>query len=128
MLWGMSRTTGRNEIVRAALDSIAFQIHDVITAMEKDTGICLPVLWVDGGATRNKYLMQFQSDILNTPVSCPEAEKLSGIGAAMMAGLSRGFYDRSVFHTMGYTLFEPMMKNAERNDKLKIWQTAISRL
>nr|AHF25963.1 carbohydrate kinase, FGGY-like protein [uncultured bacterium Contigcl_1556] len=128
MLWGMSRTTGRNEIVRAALDSIAFQIHDVITAMEKDTGICLPVLWVDGGATRNKYLMQFQSDILNTPVSCPEAEELSGIGAAMMAGLSRGFYDRSVFHTMGYTLFEPMMKNAERNDKLKIWQTAISRL
>ena len=82
MLCGMSRTTGKNEIVRAALDSIAFQIHDVIAAMEKDTGIRLPLLRVDGGPTRNGYLMQFQSDLLNTPVSCPDAEELSGIGAA----------------------------------------------
>ncbi len=128
MLWGMSRTTGKNEIVRAALDSIAFQIHDVIAAMEKDTGIRLPALRVDGGPIRNRYLMQFQSDILSRPVSCPEAEELSGIGAAMMAGLSCGSYDRSVFHTMGYTAFEPKMKNTERNIKLKTWRTAISRL
>ena len=128
ILWGMSRTTGKNEIVRAALDSIAFQIHDVIAAMEKDTGIRLPALRVDGGPTRNRYLMQFQSDILSRPVSCPEAEELSGIGAAMMAGLSCGSYDRSVFHTMGYTAFEPKMKNTERNIKLKTWRTAISRL
>ena len=127
MLWGMSRTTGRNEIVRAALDSIAFQIHEVIAAMEKDTGIRLPVLRVDGGPTRNKYLMQFQSDILNTPVSCPEAEELSGIGAAMMAGIAYGLY-QSDLHSTQYTTFVPVMGGSQRDEKLNNWQIALSRL
>ena len=127
MLYGMSRTTGKNEIVRAALDSIAFQIHDVIAAMEKDTGIRLPVLRVDGGPTRNKYLMQFQSDMLNTPVSCPDAEELSGIGAAVMAGISAGMYQADL-HTLQYATFTPCMNSAAREEKLKNWQMAISRL
>ncbi len=126
MLCGMSRTTGKNEIVRAALDSIAFQIHDVIDAMEKDTGIRLPVLRVDGGSTRNDYLMQFQSDILNTPVSCPEAEELSGIGAAMMAGIAYGLY-QSDFHSLQYSTFMPAMDQARRNEKIRNWQIAIYR-
>lgn len=127
MLWGMSRTTGRNEIVRAALDSIAFQIHDVIAAMEKDTGIHVLVLRVDGGPTRNKYLMQFQSDILNTLVSCPEAEELSGIGAAMMAGIAYGLY-QSYLNFTQYTTFVPVMDSSQRNEKLNNWQIALSRL
>ena len=125
MLCGMSRTTGKNEIVRAALDSIAFQIHDVIAAMEKDTGIRLPVLRVDGGPTRNKYLMQFQSDMLNTPVSCPDAEELSGIGAARMAGLSAGLYDDRVFETLTYSTYAPGMKEAPRQARLQAWRQAI---
>ena len=125
MLCGMSRTTGKNEIVRAALDSIAFQIHDVIAAMEKDTGIRLPVLRVDGGPTRNRYLMQFQSDMLHTPVSCPDAEELSGIGAARMAGLSAGLYDDRVFETLTYSTYPPGMKEAPRQARLQAWRQAI---
>ena len=125
MFCGMSRTTGKNEIVRAALDSIAFQIHDVIAAMEKDTGIRLPVLRVDGGPTRNGYLMQFQSDLLNTPVSCPEAEELSGIGAAYMAGIACGLYDESVLHHLCYQTYQPALDSAARDKKLAMWGEAI---
>ena len=128
MLWGMSRTTGKNEIVRAALDSIAFQIHDVIAAMEKDTGIRLPVLRVDGGPTRNRYLMQFQSDMLNTPVSCPETEELSGIGAAMMAGLSFGIYSESVLHALRYQTYRPALDAKKREQKLKLWKDAVRKV
>lgn len=125
ILCGMSRTTGKNEIVRAALDSIAFQIHDVIAAMEKDTGIRLPVLRVDGGPTRNSYLMQFQSDMLNTPVSCPEAEELSGIGAAYMAGIACGLYPESVLHQLRYQTYHPCMDLEAHDRKLDMWGEAI---
>jgi len=128
MLCGMSRTTGKNEIVRAALDSIAFQIHDVIAAMEKDAGIHLPVLRVDGGPTRNGYLMQFQSDMLNTPVSCPEAEELSGIGAAYMAGIACGLYPESVLHHLQYQAYRPSMDPKERAEKLDLWEDAIHKV
>ena len=95
--------------------------------MEKDTGIHVLVLRVDGGPTRNKYLMQFQSDILNTPVSCPEAEELSGIGAAMMAGIAYGLY-QSYLNFTQYTTFVPVMDSSQRNEKLNNWQIALSRL
>lgn len=128
MLCGMSRTTGKNEIIRAALDSIAFQIHDVIAAMEKDAGIHLPVLRVDGGPTRNGYLMQFQSDMLNTPVSCPEAEELSGIGAAYMAGIACGLYPEAVLHHPQYQTYRPSMDPKERAEKLDLWEDAIHKV
>lgn len=128
LLCGMSRTTGKNEIVRAALDSIACQIHDVIDAMRKDTGLALPLLRVDGGPTRNGYLMQFQSDLLNTPVSCPEAEELSGIGTAMMAGSACGLYPDAVLHSLRYTTYKPGMKESERETRLRAWQDAIRRV
>ncbi len=126
MLCGMSRITGKNEIVRAALDSIAYQIHDVIAAMENDTGIRLPLLRVDGGPTRNMYLMQFQCNILNTPVSCPEAEELSGIGAAYMAGISRGLYQEAILHSSRYLSFDPFMSAEERKQKIRLWKKAIN--
>ena len=128
LLCGMSRTTGKNEIVRAALESIAFQIADVIFAMEKDTGIRLPLLRVDGGPTRNRYLMQFQSDMLATDVSCPDSEELSAIGAGLMAGLSAGLYDERVFETLTYRKYQPEMPGEERARLLAGWQKAIDML
>ncbi len=125
VLCGMTRLTGKAEIARAALDCIAFQIHDVIRAMEKDTGIPLPVLRVDGGPTRNQYLMQFQSDILNTEVSCPDAEELSGIGAAYMAGLSAGIFDARVFDALHYRDFSPAMPETVRLEKVSRWNEAV---
>ena len=125
LLCGMSRTTGKKEIVRAALESIACQIRDVIAAMEKDTGIRLPLLRVDGGPTRNRYLMQFQSDLLATPVSCPDAEELSGIGAACMAGLSCGLYDESVFRRLSYRAYTPAMGEEERQARIDRWAAAV---
>ena len=127
MICGMGRTTGKNEIVKAALESIAFQIHDVIAAMEKDTGIRLPLLRVDGGPTRNRYLMQFQSDILDTPVSCPDAEELSGIGAACMAGIACGLYDESVLHALRYRTYERKMDPETRERKTALWRSAVGR-
>ena len=127
LICGMNRTTGRNEIVRAALESIAFQIHDVIAAMEKDTDIRLPLLRVDGGPTRNSYLMQFQSDLLSTPVSCPEAEELSGIGAGCMAGISAGLYGESVLRALRYQAYEPGMDAETRTRKLAQWRDAIGK-
>lgn len=127
LICGMGRTTGKNEIVRAALDSIAFQICDVIAAMEKDTGICLPLLRVDGGPTRNRYLMQFQSDLLGVSVSCPDVEELSAIGAAYMAGISRDVYSEKVLQMLCYQQFTPQMDEQTRSKKLEAWKTAVGR-
>ncbi len=125
VLCGMTRLTGRNEIVRAALDCIACQIHDVVSAMEKDTGSRVSVLRVDGGPTRNAYLMQYQSDLLDALVSCPDAEELSGIGAAYMAGLSCGLYDESVFDVLTYHDYTPAMDAGRRKTELDGWRDAV---
>ena len=125
ILCDMTRLTGRAEITRAALDCIAYQIYDVIMAMEHDTGIELPELRVDGGPTRNRYLVQFQSDILNKAVSCPNAEELSGIGAAYMAGLSAGIYDENVFKLLQYRTYLPNMQESERRQKTEGWNEAV---
>ena len=76
---GMSRTTGKPELVKAALDCIAYQIYDIVDAMRKDAGLEIKELRVDGGPTKNPYLMQFESDILEIPVRIPQFEELSGI-------------------------------------------------
>ena len=80
---------------------------------------------MDGGPTRNRYLMQFQSDLLNTPVSCPEAEELSGIGAAYMTGLSCGLYPEFVLHHLHYQTYHPCMDSEARDKKLAVWGDAI---
>lgn len=86
MLYGMSRTTGRAEIVKAAEGCIAYQIADVLELMGQEAGVAIQELWVDGGPAKDKFLMQFQSDILNLPVAAPEREELSGLGAALLRG------------------------------------------
>ena len=125
LISGMTRLTGKAELVRAALDCIACQIYDVVAAMEKDTGIRVPVLRVDGGPTRNGYLMQFQSDMLNAVVSRPDAEELSGIGAAYMAGISAGLYTQRVFGVLRYRDFTPAMDAAKRARRLDDWTHAV---
>lgn len=126
LVCGMRRTTGRNEFVRAALDSIAYQIGDVVSVMEKTAGARIPVLRVDGGATKNGYLMQFQSDILDRPVQIAATEELSGLGAAYMAGLAAGIYnEESLFDAVHYSDVNPQMNAQMRQERLAGWREAV---
>lgn len=122
---GITRTTGKAEIVRAGLECIAYQITDVVKAMSEDSGIVVEELRVDGGPTRNKYLMQFQSDMLNIAVQVPDAEELSGIGAAYAAGLALDVYDNTIFNKMKRDKFDSKMDNNLRNKKYQGWLTAV---
>ena len=106
MFCGMSRTTGRAELVKAAEECIAYQIADVVEAMNRAAPTPLKELRADGGPTRDKYLMQFQSDILHLPISIPENEELSGMGAGYCAGIAAGLYPKDIaqrLHRSGYT-------------------------
>lgn len=129
ILTGMTRTTKRAEIVRAGLDCIAYQITDVVKAMSEESGIAIGELRVDGGPTKNKYLMQFQSDIADVAVQVPSAEELSGIGAAYAAGIAVGIYNREeVFGQMSRTKFSPKMDASERNEKYQGWKKAVAQV
>lgn len=122
---GMSRTTGKPELVRAALSCIAYQITDIVNAMQSDSGIFLKELRVDGGPTRNSFLMQMQSDLLGTSVLIPNQEELSGIGAAYAAGLSVGMYDERVFETIERTAYHPKMEAENRMRLYSGWKDAV---
>lgn len=124
-LCGMTRTTGKNEVVRAALDCIAYQITDIVDAMRKSARLPIWELRVDGGPTRNSYLMQFQSDLLGIPVQVPDREELSGIGAAYAAGLAAGIYDDSVFSRLNRTAYTPLMTEELRAEKTEGWHAAV---
>ena len=125
---GITRVTGKNEMVRAVVDSIAYQIYDVIHLMEKISGEELRALQVDGGPTRNAYLMQFQSDILNKPVEVPPIAELSAMGAAYCAGIAAGFYDKEkVFANLSWKQYSPKMTADEREKLLRGWHTSIKK-
>lgn len=126
---GVTRTTKRAEVVRAGLDCIAYQITDVIEAMSEESGIQIGELRVDGGPTRNKYLMQFQSDMAHVTVQVPSAEELSGIGAAYAAGIAAGIYTKEeVFEKMSRIKFQPKMDKEVRNEKYNGWKKAVSQV
>ena len=123
---GITRTTGKAEVVKAALDCIAYQITDLVRAMEQDTGMRIEELRADGGPTRNGYLMQFQRDIANKRVNIPDAEELSGIGAAYMAGISAGVYDlEKLAGNMNRSVYEPKMGDEIREKKYAGWKKAV---
>ncbi len=124
-LTGMSRATGKNEIVRAALDCIAYQITDIVEAMRRSAGGRIGELRVDGGPTRNAYLMQLQSDLLNIPVRVPDQEELSGMGAAYAAGMAAGMYDESVFSLLRRRDYTPAMEEKVRKARLAGWKDAV---
>ncbi|WP_334160068.1 FGGY-family carbohydrate kinase, partial [Muricomes intestini] len=122
---GMNRTTKRAEIVRAGVECIAYQITDIIKAMSQDAGVKVGELRVDGGPTKNKYLMQFQSNIADTIVQVPDSEEFSGIGPAYAAGLALGIWDETIFENMNRVKYEPQMKKALRKEKYEGWKAAV---
>lgn len=128
MLYGMSRTTGRAEIVRAAEECIAYQIADVLELMAAEAGVDVAELRVDGGPTKDRFLMQFQSDVLDTPVAVPEREELSGMGAAFCAGIAAGVYGRDVFGGVRRQRYQPRMEPALRERKKSGWRQAVNAL
>lgn len=125
MLSGITRTTGKKEIVRAGVESIAYQITDVIRAMEEDSGIPVRELRADGGPSRNSYLMQFQSDMLGAEVLVPEAEEVSGIGAAYAAGRAIGLYGEEILSGIRYRNFRTEMDETIRKNKYEGWKNAV---
>ena len=123
---GMTRTTKRAEIVKAALESIAYQITDVVKVMGEEAKTPIAELRVDGGPTKNKYLMAFQSDILDIPVQVPETEELSGMGAAYAAGIALGLYTKErLFEGVKRTKFSPHMSQEKRQRCYEGWQRAV---
>lgn len=127
---GITRGTTQAHMARAALESIAFQVSDVVSAMRSDSGIDLSALRVDGGACKNNFLMQFQADILNTIVERPTCLELTALGAAYLAGLAVGFWNsieelEQVWQVE--RIFEPKMADSERKELLSNWQEAVKR-
>ena len=127
---GLTRGTTRCHLIRAALESIAYQTRDVLDAMTRDTGIALAGLKVDGGASANNLLMQFQSDITNTIVRRPRVRETTALGAAYLAGLAVDFWrdlDELRTHWEMDRAFVPAMTTAERAACLRGWTDAVRR-
>jgi glycerol kinase len=127
---GLGRSHTAAHLARAAIEAIAFQVADVFFAMEESSGIVLPALHADGGATRNRALMQFQADILGRPVLLPAHEELSALGASRLAGLALGWWNdlSDIAHLAGNVeSFFPTMKAAERDRRYAGWKTAVKR-
>lgn len=126
LLTGVTRTTGKKEIVKACLESIAYQITDLILLMREESGKELAEIRVDGGPTANRYLMQFQSDIASAAVRIPELQELSGMGAAYAAGIACGLYDPdSIYSHVAYRTYQPDMEEAIRRKLYSGWQNAV---
>lgn len=124
-LVGIDRTIGKSEIVRAALECIAYQITDIVKAMNKNSEVKLSELRVDGGPTKNAYLMQFQSDIAGCNVLVPNKEELSGMGVAYMAGLYTGVWTEEVFGKIKRKIYQPSMDQKIVKNKYNGWKEAI---
>lgn len=130
-IFGLSRNTTVAHIARAALESMAYQTKDLVRAMERDSGVPLSSLRVDGGASANNILMQFQADILGVPVCRPQVQETTALGAAFLAGLAVGFWESE--ETLGqlWTLdreFVPQMDETERSARYQRWCEAVSRV
>lgn len=129
-IFGLTRGTNKNHIIRAALESIAYQSKEVMETMEKESNIKIKRLKVDGGASRNKLLMQFQSDIMNIEVSRPIITETTALGAAYLAGLAVGFWkDRNELSKGWYESerYYPNMAEEEINKLYSKWKKAVER-
>ena len=130
MLIGLRRDTKPGHIARAALEAIAFQVADVLEAVHSETGTPLAALRVDGGASVNDLLMQFQADVLGVPVVRPQVTETTALGAAYLAGLAAGFWaapEELRAKRKGDRRFEPHMAAAERAERRRLWQRAVER-
>ena len=127
---GLTRGVNREHIVRAALESIAYQVEDVLNAMQDDSGIHLKTLKADGGASNNNFLMQFQADISGVPVTRPACVETTALGAAYLAGLATGFWSSTKELASNWKvdhIFLPSMREDERMAKMKDWKKAVTR-
>lgn len=125
---GLTRGVNRNHIVRATLESIAYQVNDVLMAMQEDSGMPITSLRVDGGACDNDFLMQFQADILNTSVVRPYCIETTAMGAAYLAGLAVGYWrskDEILANHVIAAEFKPQMGQAKRENLLHGWHNAV---
>lgn len=128
-IFGLTRGTDKSHLIRATLDSMAYQTKDVLSAMEADSKITLQALKVDGGAVANNLLMQFQADILDVPVERPKVAETTALGAAYLAGLAVGVWKKEEL-SMTWQLdkrFEPNMAEATREKLYKGWKKAVKR-
>jgi glycerol kinase len=128
---GITPDTNKADIVRATLDSIAYQVFDVIEALGNDTGRRVTELRVDGGASANDYLMQFQADLLQCPVRRPRMAETTALGTAMLAGISAGIWhdaDARIVAAQGARLFEPKLPPSERDELIAGWRSAVNRV
>lgn len=125
---GLTRGVNKKHLVRATLESLAYQAYDVLKAMQEDSQLELKMLNVDGGASQNNFLMQFQSDIINAPVQRPECVETTAMGAAYLAGLATGFWQDLEDVKKNRKIdkvFEPEMSDEKREELLKGWQKAV---
>jgi glycerol kinase len=128
LISGIDRGTTRAHLARATLEGIAFQVHELAEAMRADSGVPIPVFRVDGGATRNDLLLQFQADLLGSPVERPRMVETTALGAAFLAGLATGFWPGREAISRAFRVdrrFAPRMSAAEREEHLSRWKRAV---
>ena len=126
---GLTRGVNRYHIIRATLESLAYQTYDVLRAMEADSGIPMRILKVDGGASANDLLMQIQSDIIQAPVSRPVCVETTAMGAAYLAGLAVGYWkskEEVVSNQATDRVFHPQIRQAEQEQRLRGWHRAVA--
>ncbi|XJZ28316.1 glycerol kinase GlpK [Bacillota bacterium Lsc_1132] len=127
-VFGLTRGTTKEHFIRATLESLAYQTKDVLSAMEADSGIELKTLRVDGGAVKNNFLMEFQSDILNVPVERPNVNETTALGAAYLAGIAVGFWENQAEISKQWAIdhqFNPKMAEEEQKDLYAGWKKAV---
>jgi len=125
---GITRGVNKCHIIRATLDSLAYQVNDVLQAMRSDSGIELASLKVDGGASANNYLMQTQADIINAPVNRPQCVETTAMGAAYLAGLAVGYWENKEDVIKNWAIdrtFEPVINEEERTSRINGWNRAV---
>ena len=125
---GLTRGVNRYHIIRATLESLAYQVNDVLVAMKADSGIELAALKVDGGASANDFLMQTQADLIHAPVKRPKCVETTAMGAAYLAGLATGYWSSREEVIKNWAIdrtFEPMIGEEKRSEMLRGWNKAV---
>lgn len=128
-IFGLTQKTNKNQIIKAALESLAFQSKDVLDVMEKDSGFHFKKLCVDGGASKNNYLMQFQSDILNKKIVRTKSPETTSLGVAFLAGLTVGFWSEKEIKSLVFKkkVFSAAISGQIKKKRLLAWKKAVSR-
>ena len=128
-IFGLTRGTTKSHLIRATLESLAYQTKDVLEAMEQDAGSKMQILRVDGGASANNLLMQFQADVLGTEVERPQIIETTALGAAYLAGLAVSFWTKQEISEKWQLdqAFSPEMESATRDELYAGWKKAVKR-